>query len=309
MSGLTAFDLPLEELERYRPERGEPADFDAFWAAALEEGAQHPLDVTIAPLATPLTTVEAFHVAFRGLDGEPVEAMLVRPCGTASEPRTCVVEFCGYTGARTSVLENLAWASAGYVNLLVEPNVSGRALGGLDAPERYHYRRVFANAVRAVRAARELPGVAVDRVVVAGASQGGLISLAAAGLAPDAVAAVVAYVPYGCNYARSLQIASEGPYALITEHLRWYRNTIEQAHRTLSYFDGMHFSARGRAPAFFTAALRDAICPPSTVFATHNHYGGPREMRVWPYAGHEGGEKDQDMAGIEFVGRTLAASS
>ncbi len=306
MAGLTAFDMPLDELERYRPERHEPADFDAFWAAALAEGAERPLDVAVTPVPTPLTTLDAFDVSFRGLDGEPVEAMLVRPRGAASAPQTCVVEFCGYTGARGSVLENLSWASAGYVNLVVEPRVSGRALVGLEAPERYHYRRVFANAVRAVQAARELPGV--ERVMVAGASQGGLISLAAAGLAPEAVAAVVAYVPYGCNYARSLQITAEGPYALITEHLRWYRNTIERAHRTLSYFDGMHFAARGRAPAFFTAALRDTICPPSTVFATHNHYGGPRELRVWPYAGHEGGEKDQDMAGIEFAGRTLAAA-
>jgi cephalosporin-C deacetylase len=306
MPGLTESDLPLEELERYRPERREPTDFDGFWASTLDEAAQHPLDVSVTPLASPLVTLEAFEVSFRGVDGEPVGALLVRP-REAAEARPCVVEFCGYTGARGNVLESLAWASAGYVNLVVEPRVSGRALEGLEAPERYHYRRVFANAVRAVRAARELHGVDADRIAVAGASQGGLISLAAAGLAPDAVAAVVAYVPFGCYYERSLRIASEGPYALITEHLRWYRTTIEQAHRTLSYFDGMHFAARSRAPGLFTAALRDPICPPSTVFATANHYGGPHEMRVWPYAGHEGGESDQSMAGIEFVGRTLAA--
>jgi cephalosporin-C deacetylase len=36
-------DLPLEELERYRPDVAEPADFDAFWAGSLAEAAQHPL--------------------------------------------------------------------------------------------------------------------------------------------------------------------------------------------------------------------------------------------------------------------------
>ena len=29
------FDLPLSELRAYKPEREEPADFDAFWAATL----------------------------------------------------------------------------------------------------------------------------------------------------------------------------------------------------------------------------------------------------------------------------------
>ena len=34
----------------------------------------------------------------------------------------------------------------------------------------------------------------------------------------------------------------------------------------------------------------DEICPPSTVFAAFNHYGGDRQgIRVWPYNGHEGG--------------------
>jgi len=30
------FDLPREELERYRPEINEPADFDAFWKDTID---------------------------------------------------------------------------------------------------------------------------------------------------------------------------------------------------------------------------------------------------------------------------------
>jgi cephalosporin-C deacetylase-like acetyl esterase len=32
---LVEFDLPIEELEAYRPERVEPSDFDAFAAPVL----------------------------------------------------------------------------------------------------------------------------------------------------------------------------------------------------------------------------------------------------------------------------------
>jgi cephalosporin-C deacetylase len=34
----------------------------------------------------------------------------------------------------------------------------------------------------------------------------------------------------------------------------------------------------------------DMVCPPSTVFAAYNHYAGPKEIRVWPYNGHEAGQ-------------------
>ena len=34
---MAAFDLPLDQLRAYRPERTEPDDFDAFWAETLAE--------------------------------------------------------------------------------------------------------------------------------------------------------------------------------------------------------------------------------------------------------------------------------
>ena len=38
------FDMPLEQLREYRPERNEPADFDVFWQATLEAARQYPLN-------------------------------------------------------------------------------------------------------------------------------------------------------------------------------------------------------------------------------------------------------------------------
>jgi cephalosporin-C deacetylase len=47
----------------------------------------------------------------------------------------------------------------------------------------------------------------------------------------------------------------------------------------------------------------DDICPPSTVFAAHNHYAGDAEITVWPYAGHEGGQADQLVEQLAFLRR------
>ena len=45
----------------------------------------------------------------------------------------------------------------------------------------------------------------------------------------------------------------------------------------------------------------DDICPPSTVFAAYNHYAGRKEIKVWPYNRHEGGETFQNIEKLKFL--------
>ena len=71
--------------------------------------------------------------------------------------------------------------------------------------------------------------------------------------------------------------------------------------RTLAYFDGVNFAARATAPALFSAALRDPVCPPSTVYGAFHAYGGEREMAVWEYNGHEGGGIRDEERALEFL--------
>jgi cephalosporin-C deacetylase len=73
------YDLPLEELQTYRPARNEPADFDAFWAQTLAEARQHPLNAQFEPADTGLKLVEAFDVTFNGYDGQPIKGWLLMP--------------------------------------------------------------------------------------------------------------------------------------------------------------------------------------------------------------------------------------
>ena len=41
------FDMPLEELRKYRPPRAEPEDFDAFWADTLAATRSHDLNARL----------------------------------------------------------------------------------------------------------------------------------------------------------------------------------------------------------------------------------------------------------------------
>jgi cephalosporin-C deacetylase len=69
----------------------------------------------------------------------------------------------------------------------------------------------------------------------------------------------------------------------------------------LSYFDGVNFATRAHAKTLFSVALMDDICPPSTVFAAYNHYAGPKQIKIWQYNNHEGGQSFQTLEKIKFM--------
>ncbi|WP_175407281.1 acetylxylan esterase [Streptomyces sp. TRM64462] len=323
---MALFDLPLDELRTYRSSSVEPEDFDAFWAKTLDESRAHPLDARFEPVAaTGLSTVEVYDVTFAGFGGHPVKGWFVVPAG-ATEPLPLVVEFVGYGGGRGLPHTHLLWASAGFAHFAMDtrgqggtwaggdtadpvssaPSVPGFMTRGIEDPETYYYRRVFTDAVRAVEAARSHPLADAARTAVLGASQGGGITLAAAGLVPGLVAAAPD-VPFLCDFPRATTLTDRQPYREIGDYLKTHRGKAGQVARTLAYFDGVHFAARATAPALFSAALEDLTCPPSTVFAAFNAYGtADKEIEVYAFNDHEGGEAYQQAAQLRWLPGKLA---
>ena len=175
---------------------------------------------------------------------------------------------------------------------------------GIENPDTYYYRRLMTDAVRAVEAVRSLPAVAVESVAVQGVSQGGGLALAVAGLVPDLVA-VMPDVPFLCDFRRALDVCENNPFQEITRYLSVRRSAVDQVFATLSYFDAVNFAKRANAPAFFSVALQDLICPPSTVYAVYNHYAAEKEMVVYPFNDHEGGLSHQKLAQIAWLGRAF----
>ena len=309
-------DLPEPALREYRSTQTDPDDFDEFWATTLAETRAHPLDLRVDRVETGLTTVDVYDVTFAGWAGQPVRAWLRVPAA-AKGPLPAVVQFVGYGGGRGAAVETLFWSSAGFAHLQMDTRGqgSGWSLGatpdpdgsgpahpgvmtrGIDSRETYYYRRVFADAVRAVEAARELDVVDASRVSVVGGSQGGGIALAVAGLVPD-LAAVAAYVPFLCDFRRATVITDADPYKEIGRYLAVHRHRASSVHDVLAYFDGVNFARRATAPALFTTALMDPTCPPSTVFGAFHAYAGAADVTVWPYNGHEGGGFEDDLLAL-----------
>ncbi|MEU3556106.1 acetylxylan esterase [Streptomyces fragilis] len=318
---MALFDLPLDELRDYRSDSVAPEDFDDFWARTLEESREFDLDARFEPVDAGLSTVHVYDVSFAGFGGHPVKGWLRLPAD-AKEPVPLVVEFLGYGGGRGLPHEDLLWASSGRAHFVMDTRGQGSGWGGgggtadpvgsapaypgfmtrgIDAPENYYYRRVFTDAVRAVEAARSHPLTDASRTVVLGGSQGGGISIAVGGLVPDLVA-VAPDVPFLCDFPRATTLTDRHPYREVGLYLRTHRGRTEEALRTLSYFDAVHFAARGRAPALFSAALEDQTCPPSTVFAAFNAWAGSdKAIEVYDFNDHEGGGPQHVAAKLRWL--------
>lgn len=323
---MARFDMPQAELEVYRPDVREPADFDEFWAGTLAQARTHEAVIERAAGPIQLDGVVIEDLTYAGFDGHPIKAWYARPKG-AQGPLPCIVEGVGYGGGRGLAIERTLWAAAGFAHLYIDTRGQGGTWGsggatpdpvgstpatpgfmtrGITDEHDYYYRRVFTDAVRAVDAARSLPEVDGSRVVFAGGSQAGGMALAVAGLVPD-LTAVMVDVPFLSHFERAIEITDADPYSEVAKYLSIFRDQRERTLDTLSYFDGVNHAKRASAPVLMSVALMDMVCPPSTVYAAYNHYGSMsgadinKDMVVYGYNGHEGGLAHQTTHQLQYV--------
>ena len=317
---MPSIDLPLADLERYVSDDTAPDDFDDAWARTLTEARSVPMGPRVVPVETGLRLVRSFDVTFPGFAGDPVRAWLTVPAD-ATGRLPIVVSYQGYGGGRGLPIEHTTWANAGYAELFMDTRGQGASWGsggetpdphgsgpagpgfmtrGAESFETFYYRRLITDAVRAVDAARALPGIDPDRVVVTGISQGGGLTLAVAGLV-EGLAAAMPDVPFLCDFRRAVEVSDADPYQEIARYLTVQRNRVDQLFSTLAYVDGVHHAARATAPALFSVALGDHICPPSTVYAAYHAYPGPKSLAVYPFNNHEGGQAYQVARQLDWL--------
>src|SRR5699024_1031727 len=163
---------------------------------------------------------------FQGFDGSPVRAWMLWPAGAA--PRATVVQFLGNNTGRRIPEQWTLLPSAGYACLVMDnrgptgpaspgatpdtatagPHGVAGVAPGFGSPGPCYCRRLFVDAVGAVRPARAHPAAAAGPLVVAGGSRGGATALAAAALAEGVDGAMVE-VPLLCDPRRGVELASQ----------------------------------------------------------------------------------------------------
>lgn len=335
------FDLPLAQLRGYTSDVTPPEDLDAFWDATLAEARAIPLNPAFEPVENYLTLIDTFDVTFAGFGGAPVKGWLHLPANRDAGTRLpVVVNYIGYSGGRGLVNQDTRWAQAGYAHFIMDTRGQGYGgtLGhtadphpsagdvahaglmtrGIASRQDYYYRRVYVDAFRAVEAAQAHPAVDPSKVVLAGVSQGGGLVVATAGLTAgrlDGVIAALPDVPFLQDFPRAIDITPRGPYPEIAQFLARHRNRYESTLAVLNYFDGVNLARRATAPALYSAALMDDICPPSTVFASFNAYGSgtgassasgvEKEIEVYRFNNHEGGQEHHWIRQLQYLRKLL----
>lgn len=333
------FDLPLEQLERHESTATAPDDFDSFWDDTIAQARSFELAASFEPVENLLPLIDSFDARFAGFGGDEIKGWLHLPANrTPGEKLPVVVQYIGYSGGRGLVQQDTAWAQAGYAHFIMDtrgqgyggilgdtpdphPSAGGVAHPGLmtrgiGSREDYYYRRAYVDSFRAIEAAQSHAEIDENKVIVTGISQGGGLAIAAAGLAAgrlDGVIATMPDVPFLQDFSRSIDLAVRGPYPEIAAFHKRHRTSYESSLEVLNYYDGVHLARRCTAPALYSCAGLDDVCPPSTVYGSYNAYGRhaalqpAKNMEYYRFNNHEGGQEHHWVRQLHYVADLLAA--
>lgn len=304
-------DKPLPELLTYRGRNPRPADFDSYWATALEELAATDPQPELRPHAGLQSQgVECFDLWFTGVGGARIYAKYLRPKsatnGVSKHP--AVLQFHGYSGHSGDWLDKFGWPAEGFCYAAMDcrgqggrSEDSGRVQGttlrghiirGLDDPNphRLAFRQIYLDTVQLARVIMSFAEVDADRVGCFGISQGGALSLVCAALEPR-IRRIAPVYPFLCDYQRvwEMDLAKDA-----YEELRLFFRSFDPRHERvaeiftkLGYIDCQHLTERIQAETLLFTSLMDPICPPSSQFAAYNRITAKKNYVVYPDFGHE----------------------
>ena len=301
LPAMPSIDMPLEQIRQYRPALYRQSDFEPFWRKTVAEAVAQPANAELIPYNLPARGLQCYAVRFDGYKGGRLAGWYVRPERGGKFPGLCV--YHGYSGRGTRPYDLLALASQGMCVLSMdcrgqngqsqdagnypEGHATGWMTQGIRDPERYYYRYVYADAIRALELLANRDEVDDGRLAITGISQGGGLTLAVAALSPRTISVALPDIPFLCDYRRAIAIAPAGPYPEIPLFLKSFPHLQEEAFRTLSYFDTLNLAAWIKCRTVISNCLWDDICPPSTIFAVYNHMTAEKQMEVYPYHKHE----------------------
>ena len=279
------------EPEKIRAGSERPADFDAFWDAAVKKlDAEVPADPRVERLDKFCSDKhEAFRVSFATFGGQRVYGFLSVPKGQGPFPVAVNVP-----GAGPGVVgPNVGMADNGFIHLVMnvhpfEPAATAdeqkklydeqdkRCQAQYGAPrychagaasrETYFYYRIILGINRAVNWLAARPDVDKTRFAYSGTSQGGGFGFILCGLNKNFTKGVI-HVP-AITDLLGFQKGRDSGWPKLIENVK--AEDKEAAKKVAPYFDGAHFAARITCPVRVSVGFIDETCPPAAVYSGYN---------------------------------------
>ena len=300
------FEMPLAAMRTYSGRNPRPADFDDFWARALDEVTTTDPKAELAPSAFRTPFADCFDLYFDGVGGARIHAMYLRPSrNTGRIP--AILRFHGYSSNSGDWYDKLGYVASGFavaamdcrgqgggsedVSRIKGTTFHGHIIRGLqDEPDKLLFRQVYLDTVQLARVVTSFEEVDPERLGVTGASQGGGLSLACSALEPRVKMLAPVY-PFLSDFQRVWEMdLAKTAYEELTTYFRLFdplHEREEDVFTRLGYIDVQHLADRIRGRVYFITALMDTVCPPSTQFAAFNKIISRKEMVLYPDYGHE----------------------
>ncbi|AOW09146.1 acetylxylan esterase [Flavobacterium gilvum] len=277
-----------------------PEDFIQFWENAKSELAGFPIDPKLVLMPEKCTEkVNVYQLNIQGYGrGSRIYGILCIPKKEGKYPALLKVPGAGirpYNGVVELAEQGVITLEIGIhgipvtMNPEIYSNLSNGALNNyqnfnLDDKNRFYYKRVYLNCVRANDFLVSLPQFDGENLVVTGGSQGGALSIVTAGL-DKRVKFLATLYPALCDLTASLKGRAGGwPHYFEKSDLNF--NNKPDKIKTCSYYDVVNFAKQVKIPTFFSLGYNDEVCPPSSMYAAYNSITSPKDIVPFPETGH-----------------------
>lgn len=279
--------------EKLQPVAPRPADFDAFWAAKLEQLQQIAVEPVVTVGESGRDGVTYSTIRLNHLNGAHVYGQLAKPARPGKFPAVLQLQWAGgpYPLQKSWVVDR---AAQGWLALNVEPHdVPGDlpqafydALPALikqyhlvyhDDRDRSYFLRMYLGDYRALEYLAGLPEWDGRILVLTGGSMGGMQSFAVAALNPK-VTHVIVDVPAGADTHAVLHGRHES-------YPNW-NVANPKVRETALYFDPVNFAPRIHATCLVSMGFLDNVSAPTGIWTVFNQLAGPKEAVPLVYAAH-----------------------
>lgn len=294
-------------VDKIKPYTQEPQDFRSFWQKNVEELKQVPLSYTKELYKDYCTDKIDCYLVKLQIDnmGHSMYGFLFYPKN--AQPGKHPVVLCPPgAGIKTikDPMRNKYYAENGFVRFEVEihgldPRISSETFGeisrafndrnggylanGLENKDIYYMKHVYVGLVRCIDFLTSLPEWDGKNVAVQGGSQGGALSIIAAGL-DSRVTQCVANHPALSDMAGYAAKGGTGGYPHFCRQPQILSN--KDCLNTLAYFDVVNFARYVKAPTYLTWGYNDVTCPPTTSYAVWNTLKCTKESLLTPINEH-----------------------
>lgn len=294
-------------VDKIKPYTQEPQDFRSFWQKNVEELKQVPMSYTKELYKDYCTDKIDCYLVKLQIDnmGHSMYGFLFYP-KNAQPGKHPVVLYPPGAGIKTikDPMRNKYYAENGFVRFEVEihgldPRISSETFGeisrafndrnggylanGLENKDIYYMKHVYVGLVRCIDFLTSLPEWDGKNVAVQGGSQGGALSIIAAGL-DSRVTQCVANHPALSDMAGYAAKGGTGGYPHFCRQPQILSN--KDCLNTLAYFDVVNFARYVKAPTYLTWGYNDVTCPPTTSYAVWNTLKCTKESLLTPINEH-----------------------